>query len=120
MYKICVNQINVHDMDKAIDFYCHKMGMKLSEDSFLPQIAQLEGAGITLILNQVELPSLSEYPLSSQVLLNFQTDSLLHSMKELSSKGVEFIHREPHDCPVGIYAAFKDQSGNIHEMVEFR
>jgi glyoxylase I family protein len=120
MYQICVNQINIHDMDKAIEFYCHKMGFKLSEDSFLPQIAQLEGAGITLILNKVDQLSLSDYPRSSQILLNFQTENLLNSMKELKSKGVEFIHSEPQECPVGVFAAFKDQSGNVHEMVEFR
>lgn len=95
------------------------MEFKLSADSFLPQIAQLEGAGITLILNKVDHPAMGEYPNRSQVILNFQTDDLSASMKTLTKKGVEFIHSSPQECPVGVYAAFKDQSGNVHEMVEF-
>ncbi len=48
------------------------------------------------------------------------TDDLESSLKDLKSKGVELIHETPQDCPVGVYAAFRDPFGNVHELIEFR
>lgn len=37
----------------------------------------------------------------------------------LKSKGVEFIHEVPNENRWGRYAAFKDPSGIVHELMEF-
>lgn len=120
MFEICVNQINVHDMDTALEFYCKKLGYKLSEESYLPQIASLEGAGLPLILNKVNEPRKTHYGVEAQTVLNFKVNDLKATIKNLSEKGVKFLHSEAQECPVGVYAAFQDPSGNVHELVEFR
>lgn len=120
MYKICVNQINVHDMDKALEFYCDKLGFEAGDKNMYPQIVPLKNAGIYLILNKTNNPTKIDYPNQAQSLINFQTDNLEKTMHSLKQKGVEFIHKKPATCPVGVYAAFRDPSGNVHEFIEFR
>lgn len=120
MFKICVNQVNVHDIDQAIDFYSKKLGFEVATRDMYPHIVPLKNAGIYFILSKVEKPTKIDYPKESQSLINFQTDDLQKTIKDLKAAGVEFIHAEPQDCPAGIYAAFKDPSGNVHELIEFR
>jgi predicted enzyme related to lactoylglutathione lyase len=120
MPKVFVTQINVSDMDKAIDFYCNKIGFEVYAKEYYPQIVQLSHEGIPLILNKVAKSTNIDYPNDAQTLIYIQTDNLEASLKDLKSKGVELIHDSPQDCPVGVYAAFKDPFGNVHELVEFR
>jgi len=120
MPKVCVIQINVCDMDKAIDFYCKKIGFEIHSKKYYPDIVDLVNEGIPLILYKVAKPISIDYPKVAQTLINIQTDDLEVSLKDLKSKGVELIHETPQDCPVGVYAAFKDPFGNVHELLEFR
>ncbi len=119
MLKICVNQINVHNMDVALAFYSGKLGFQIETKDFYPNLVPLKHDGIHLVLCQVEKPSLTEYGKTAQSLINFQTPDLALAMTNLKSSGVEFVHNTPQPCPVGLYAAFKDPSGNVHELLEF-
>ncbi len=120
MPKVCVIQINVSDMDRVIDFYCNKMGFEVCSRAHYPKIVELAHEGIPLILYEVPNPVHIDYPNVAQTLINFQTDDLEASLKDLKSKGVELIHETPQKCPVGVYAAFRDPFGNVHELVEFQ
>jgi hypothetical protein len=40
-------------------------------------------------------------------------------IKELKSNGVIFIHKSPNENRWGRYAAFKDPSGIVNELMEF-
>jgi len=53
-------------------------------------------------------------------MINIETDDLAATLNSLKEKGVELIHQTPQKCPVGVYAAFKDPFGNVHELLEFR
>ena len=120
MPKVCVIQINVSDMDKAIDFYCNKIGFEIHSKKYYPDIVDLVNKGIPLILYKVSKVTYIDYPKVAQTLINIQTDDLEASLKDLKGKGVELIHETPQNCPVGVYAAFKDPFGNVHELLEFR
>ena len=48
------------------------------------------------------------------------TDDLKKKMKEFQEKGVEFIHPEVVQFPAGLFNAFKDPFGNVHEIVQFK
>jgi glyoxylase I family protein len=120
MFKVCVNQINVHDIDEAMCFYSKKLGFEITTKEMYPHIVPLKNDGIYLLLSQVEKPTNIDYPNQAQSLINFQTDSLSTTMATLKNKGVEFLHTEPQQCPVGVFAAFRDPSGNVHELVEFQ
>lgn len=120
MPKVCVIQINVSDMNDAIDFYCNKLGFEVRSKRYYPDIVDLVHDAIPLILYKVPKHTKIDYPNVAQTLINIQTDNLDSSLKDLKSKGVELIHETPQDCPVGVYAAFRDPFGNVHELVEFR
>ena len=106
-------------MKLALDFYCGKLGFEISSRDFFPCLVPLEHEGIHLVLSEVKLPASIRYGDAAQSLINFQTENLSKTISDLKLKGVEFIHDFPQECPVGVFAAFKDSSGNVHEFVEF-
>lgn len=120
MPRVCVIQINVTDMDEAIDFYSNKLGFEVSSRDHYPAIVKLANESVPIILYQVENKTNFDYPNSTQTLVNIETDDLLRRLDELKRAGVEVLHEIPENCPVGIYAGIKDPSGNVLELVEYR
>jgi len=120
MPKVCVIQINVSDMDQAVDFYCNKLGFEVASRKYYPDIVDLVHEGVPLILNKVANQTQIDYPDVAQTMINIETDDLAPTLNSLKEKGVELIHQTPQKCPVGVYAAFKDPFGNVHELLEFR
>lgn len=118
MPKISVIQINVTDMDQAIDFYCNKLGFQIRSREHYPQIVKLEHQP-TLLLYKVDRAVSIEYPHVAQTLVNIETDDLASTLETLQKAGVEVIHKDPVDCPVGIYAAVRDPSGNVLELLQY-
>ena len=119
MLKVCYIQINVTDMDKAIDWYCNTLGFELSKKHYYHPVAvDLVHEGCRLILHIAEKPVHIDYPNVVQTLICIQTDDLVKTLNELKSKGVELIHEKPQKFPAGLFAAFKDPFGNVHELVE--
>jgi len=119
MPKICVIQFNVSDMDAAIDFYCSKLGFSIKGKEYYPDIVLLDHEGPSVLLYKVDKPFKIDYPNVAQTLVNIQVDDLRKVMADLKAKGVEFIHDKPQPCSAGIYAAIRDPSGNVHELLEF-
>jgi lactoylglutathione lyase len=121
MPKVCVVQVNVADMDVAIDFYASKLGFLILDESHRPYVVVLDsGIGVPFVLNKVDQATTIDYPRVAQSMLNFSTDDLTATMNDLKQRGVNFIHHEPQACPVGVYAAFTDPFGNVHEFLEIR
>lgn len=112
--------INVCDMEKALDFYCGKLGFTEHSRKLYPQMVRLEHDHIALILYLVPEAAKLNYPKTAQSLLNFETKDLAASIRDLTARGVEFIHRTPQPCLVGTFAAFRDPFGNVHELLEAR
>lgn len=121
MPQVCVIQVNVVDMDVAERFYAETLGFKVQSREHFPQVLVLDsGLGVPFILNRVERPTVIEYPAVAQTMLNFSTANLAATLSELRRNGVELIHDSPQPCPVGVYAAFRDPFGNVHEFLELR
>lgn len=72
-----------------------------------------------MVLCQAEAATAVDYPSGSTVVLGFQTENLLESMDQLQAKKVSLIHSTPQDFPGGKFIAFRDPSGNVHELLEF-
>lgn len=119
MPRICVIQINVIDMDEAIEFYTRKLGFEIASRDHYPYIVKLANEAVPIILYQVEKETHFEYPNAVQTLVNIETANLRQSLEELKHQGVVVLHETPQKCPVGIYAGIKDPSGNILELVEY-
>ena len=121
MPRISVVQINVHDMDRAIEFY-ELLGFAVASREHYPQIVKLahdDTNGFTFLLYRVERRATIDYPSEAQTLINVATDNLAAALERLRSNGVDVIHDTPEDCPVGIYAAVRDPSGNVLELIEY-
>lgn len=117
--KISEVQINVSDMDKAIDFYCEKIGFKIKTRELYPQLVSLKNDSVTFLLNKVAEPAKIIYPSESCILINIQVEDIEESIKDLKSRNVEFLHDKPQTCPEGLFAAMRDPSGNILGLLEF-
>lgn len=121
MPKIFVVQINVTDIAEALDFYCAKLGFKVTGDSFYPEIVELlhqDTDRVPLILSRVNSRSKVTYPEGTQTLISLQTDDLVLTLRVLREKGVKILHDTPQHFPGGIYAAIEDPFGNVLEYCE--
>ncbi|MFX1517058.1 MAG: VOC family protein [Promethearchaeota archaeon] len=121
MLEIAMNQINVTSLGEAIDWYTKVLGFKLSKEHYYPPQAVdlIQEGGIRLLLYKVQKQTVIDYPNQAQSLIIFKTDDLKQVVKELTEKGVEFIYPEVKEFPAGIFTAFKDPFGNVHEIVQF-
>ena len=119
MTSVCVIGIYVDDMDKAVEFYCKKLGFKEAERYDDGCIVRLENNGPPVILEKVEKAAKIEYPGSSQVVLGVETDNIEKTSKELKERGVEFLHDEPQAFVAGHVMAMRDPSGNVLELLQF-
>ncbi|MFX0172179.1 MAG: VOC family protein [Candidatus Hodarchaeota archaeon] len=122
MLEIAMNQINVTNLEEAIKWYTEILGFKLSKKHYYPPRAVdlVQKGDIRLLLYQVQKPAKTDYPNEAQSIIIFKTDNLEKTMEELTEKGVEFIYPKVEKFPAGLFNAFKDPFGNVHEIVQFQ
>jgi catechol 2,3-dioxygenase-like lactoylglutathione lyase family enzyme len=119
MSSVCVIGIYVNDIDKAVEFYCEKLGFKEVERYDNDCIVRLDNAGPPVILEKVDNPSSAKFPGHSQVVLGIETDDIDAKFRELKSKGVEFVQKEPEMFVAGRFMAMRDPAGNYLELIQF-
>ena len=85
-----------------------------------PVAVDLVHEGCRLLLHRVEHPAQIDYPDAAQTLVCLQTDNIVATMDSLRRHGAELLHDAPQPFPAGVFAAFRDPFGNVHELVEFR
>jgi catechol 2,3-dioxygenase-like lactoylglutathione lyase family enzyme len=117
-----MNQINVPDLEKAIDWYTKKLGFEVSKEHYYPPQAVdlVQKSGIRLLLYKVEKSVEIDYPNVNQSVIIFKTDNLKETKKKMKEKGVELIYTEAIEFPAGLFNAFRDPFGNVHEIVQFK
>ncbi len=117
-----MNQINVPDLEKAIEWYTKKLGFELSKEHYYPQQAVdlVQKSGIRLLLYKVEKSVEIDYPNVNQSVIIFKTDDLKKTMKKMKENGVELIYPDAIEFPAGLFNAFKDPFGNVHEIVQIK
>jgi lactoylglutathione lyase len=117
--RICVVQVNVTDMDKAIDFYTDVLGFSVESRASYPFAVVLEQDAFTFLLAKCDRSATVDYPHVAQTLINIETADIAGALDELQAKGVDLIHSEPQPCPPGLYAAFRDPFGNVLELLQY-
>lgn len=121
MLKVALVQINVSDLDAAIAWYRDALGFEVSKEHYHHPVAvDLVHEGCRLLLHRAEQPARIDYPDVAQTLVCFQTDDIAATMDSLRRHGAELLHDVPQPFPAGVFAAFRDPFGNVHELVEFR
>ena len=117
MSQVCAISIYVKDLKEGAKFYSEVLGLKVKTE--LPYLILLDNGEMDLVLCQAEEPAEVNYPNASTVVLGFPTEDLAKSMGQLKSKGVALLHSTPQDFPGGKFVAFRDPSGNVHELLQF-
>ena len=119
-----VNNVSIvgTDIDEAVHFYSNVLGFDIFSVKFYPVIPlSTEGVVTNIALHATAEKNVEKvYPDGTQTFLVIQVDDLVSAMEYMKSKGVEFIHETPQQAAPGIYAAFKDPFGLVHELLETR
>lgn len=108
----------VHDLIVSRDFYVDILGLSLVEE--YEDCLKLKSGSHSVFMFQGTMEATSyEHGYNSNSSLVLTVDNLDEKINELKSKGVIFIHKSPNENKWGRYAAFKDPSGIVNELMEF-
>jgi methylmalonyl-CoA/ethylmalonyl-CoA epimerase len=104
--------INVNDLDRAVEFYREKLGMKLLF-SVPPNMAFFDCTGIRLMLS---LPAKPEFDHPSSIIY-FKVEDILAAHATLSERSVQFEEKPIFVADMGSYdlwlASFRDSENNL-------
>jgi methylmalonyl-CoA/ethylmalonyl-CoA epimerase len=108
--------INVHDIERAVEFYRDKLGMKFLF-SAPPNLAFFDCAGIRLMLSPPAKPEF-DHPSS---IIYFNVDDIQLAYATLSARAVEFEEKPAFVANMGTYdlwiASFRDSENNLLAMI---
>ena len=108
--------VNAHDVNRAIDFYRDKLGMKLLFTA-PPDLAFFDCNGIRLMLSPPAKPEF-DHPSS---IIYFKVDDIQLAYETLSGRGVKFEEQPAFVANMGTYdlwiAAFRDSEDNLLAMM---
>ena len=113
----------VRDYDEAIDFYVHKLGFELREDTNQGGgkrwvvVAPTGGAGAGLLLAKPTGGQGVGEQAAGRVFLFLQTDDFDADHARMSAAGVRFLET-PRREPYGAVAVFEDLYGNRWDLIE--
>ncbi len=119
MTNISVVGIYVDNVDAAVEFYCDKLGFKEAQRYADGCIVRLENEGPTLILEQVDRKSPPKEIGTPQIVICIETPDIVHTMKDLTEKGISFVHEKPQEFVAGLSNVMRDPSGNVIELLQF-
>ena len=116
----------VRDYDESIDFFCHRLGFKLIEDTFQPElnkrwvlIAPPGSSGASIVLskatNAEQMKAIGNQT-GGRVFLFLRSDDFWGDFQRMVDEGIEF-HRPPEKYSYGMVAVFKDLYGNLWDLI---
>ena len=108
----------VQDLLVSRDFYIDVLGLNLVEE-YEDSLKLNIGSHNVFMFQGTMKATNYEHGYNSNSSLVLTVSNLDEKMKELKSKGVVFIHQSPNENRWGRYAAFKDPSGIVNELMEF-
>jgi catechol 2,3-dioxygenase-like lactoylglutathione lyase family enzyme len=104
--------IMVQDMDRAMRFYCDRLGMNVERET---EDWAIFREGIGLMLAPDPLPA-DELRMNS-IWMNISVSNIESSYHELTGKGIAFLFA-PEDVGNAKVAAFRDSEGNFLQLIE--
>jgi predicted enzyme related to lactoylglutathione lyase len=104
--------VNAHDLDRAVEFYRDKLGVK-HLFTVPPKMAFFDCAGIRLML---ALPETKEFDHPSSIIY-FNVDDIQQAYTTLAERGVAFVEDPILVANMGTYdlwmASFRDSENNL-------
>lgn len=108
----------VQDLLISKEFYIDVLGLILVEE-YEDSLKLKCGSHNVFIFGGAMEATNYEHGYDSNSSLVLTVSDLDNKIKELKSKGVVFVHEFPNENRWGRYAAFKDPSGIVNELMEF-
>lgn len=108
-------QINVLDIDQALDFYSRKIGFEIKSKT--SKNAELENKGIKLFLNRVSKLRNNNFPKETRTSLSLHTNNLDSLMTNFKSTGLDFVEDKVENG-VGFASIYQDPFGNKINFME--
>jgi catechol 2,3-dioxygenase-like lactoylglutathione lyase family enzyme len=119
----------IRDYDEAIQYYVHKLGFELIEDTFIAEqdkrwvlLSPPGSTGTQLLLARAIGPEQSSRignQTGGRVFLFLHTDDFWRDFRKLRNNGVDFT-REPKEEDYGTVAVFRDLYGNLWDLLELK
>ena len=116
----------VKDYDEAIDFFCHKLGFSLVEDTYQPEqdkrwvvVAPPGSTGTSILLARASTPEQSTFigrQSGGRVFLFLKTDDFWRDYNNMITAGIRFV-RPPKSESYGTVAVFRDLYGNLWDLI---
>jgi catechol 2,3-dioxygenase-like lactoylglutathione lyase family enzyme/nitroimidazol reductase NimA-like FMN-containing flavoprotein (pyridoxamine 5'-phosphate oxidase superfamily) len=116
----------VREYDEAIDFFCHKLGFELLEDTYQPEqdkrwvvVAPPGSNGTSILLARASNPEQHAAvgnQTGGRVFLFLRTDDFWRDYERMLSVGVRFV-RPPKQETYGTVSVFEDLYGNRWDLV---
>ena len=127
--KQCLSAVSiiVSDYDKAIEFYCQKLGFELLEDidqgrkrwvTVRPQGATETQIVLAQASNEAQQKLVGQQG-ADRVWLFLQTDDFYRDHKAMLNKGIHFLE-SPREEVYGIVVVFEDDFGNKWDLIQKR
>jgi len=108
----------VNNLKESLQFYTKTLGLNLVEEH--ADCIKLKAGEHEVIMFQGTMEATNyEHGYNSNSSLVLTVSNLDEKINELKSKGVVFVHKSPNKNRWGRYAAFKDPSGIVNELMEF-
>ncbi|BAJ00647.1 VOC family protein [Shewanella violacea] len=108
----------VRDLSISREFYVNILGLNILEEYEDSLKFQIGSHSVFMFQGTMEATDY-EHGFNANSALVFTVSDLDEKIKELKENGVVFVHESPNENRWGRYAAFKDPSGIIHELMEF-
>ncbi|HSX28424.1 MAG TPA: VOC family protein [Candidatus Saccharimonadales bacterium] len=116
---------SIDNLEKAKEFYSNTLGLNV-DDNMASGVLMLTLAGGVQVMAYVK----ATHQPATYTLLNFTVNDIVKSIKELTAKGVEFLHYDQPDLKTdknGVVdygmmkiAFFNDPAGNNHAVMEMK
>ena len=108
----------VQDLLISKKFYVDVLGLILVEE-YEDSLKLRSGSHTVFMFGGAMEATNYEHGFNSNSSLVLTVSNLDEKINELKSKGVVFVHKSPNENRLGRYAAFKDPSGIVNELMEF-
>lgn len=108
----------VQDLLISKKFYVDVLGLILVEE-YEDSLKLKSGSHNVFMFGGAMEATNYEHGYNSNSSLVLTVSNLDEKIDELKSKGVVFVHKSPYENRWGRYAAFKDPSGIVNELMEF-
>jgi glyoxylase I family protein len=109
--------IFVSDLAEAKRFYGGVLGFAVEAES--ENRLDFAHDGVDFVAFKCEKNAvLEDYSNIARSVFVFEVESVEKALKDLRTKGVNFLHERPAENEFSRYAAFSDPFGNVHEIFE--